>query len=159
MRKLLPVSAIVLAFLLVGLLLYYFFLTPKGCRTEIISGQSGLTVKITDRKKWNSFISALTVCTNGQFPVYDRKSDRPYSVQSVSYIFTDNPDGLTTFSNQAGRVFYRWKIEVNQEQNSAQVFIHLPDTETDDFGLRLFSSVFATLRRLFAGPLYNQRNA
>ncbi len=160
MRKMLSVSAIVLAFSLVGLLLYYFFLTPKGCRTEIVSGQSGLTVSIADRKKWNSFISALTVCTNGQFPVYDLKADRQYFVDSVSYILTDNTEGLVTFSNaQTGRVFYRWRIEVNQEQNLAQVFIHLPDTETEDFGLRLFSSVFAISRRLFNGPLYNQQNA
>ncbi|KKS95524.1 MAG: hypothetical protein UV71_C0006G0023 [Microgenomates group bacterium GW2011_GWC1_43_13] len=146
-RFLLPAIGILLLF--IGISSFFLTKFSNACQIEITSEQGAPKIKVKDRELWNSFLSAFAPCQDGKYQVYDLKST-PLRVRKVTYVFVNRDTNLISFENfQSKTVLFKWKSDVDPENDSAKLSIYLFGTGTTNFEERLLSAIYLTTKALF----------
>lgn len=152
MRWLLSLLAVVVL-IFIGLSTYYYFYFLT-CRITVSSGKDAPQVKIANRAAWNSFINILTSCRHGEYSIYDPGAKKFTSIKNIQFIIAVTPQKKRV--SRGNETVFSWELQVKPNRNKAEVYLHVPSSDSETTAKNLHSAIFITAYYLFKGERYQR---
>lgn len=135
------------------LLLIYLQELNKGCVVEIKSDSQNISLRVSEKEKWQNFITSLGNCKNGSFTVYVASGEKEASLARRIELVISDEKQIHRVSNSVKEILYTYNLTFKENEKLASIILNFPNNTKKDKKM-IYNAIFLTSYSLFKGKSY-----